>query len=300
MRAAEDRCSLRSLAADEPLAGTASTIRRWLLVTHDGPWGRDGVLDARLPDGVGQALRDLGRRTAARVLLIRRNARTPERERVRGRVVCFAVDTRHAWIGRRDLDRIEDAVALDPRARGDFEPGPSFLFVVCTHGRRDPCCAERGRPLAAALAAAAPAGAWESTHVGGDRFAGNVVAFPHGVTYGRVEPDEAAGLVRAHGEGRIGPVDRYRGRTSDPFDVQTADAAIRIRHGLDRIDDLRLRDRNRRGDASEVTFSTPIGEVRVRLERIALPPMRLTCHSAREEVPVRWLPIDVVPGGRSG
>jgi hypothetical protein len=300
MRGEENRCSLRSLAADDPLAGTASTIRRWLLVTHDGPWGRDGLLDARLPDGVGRALRDLGRRTAARVLLIRRNTRNPEPDRIRGRVVCFAVDTREAWIGRRDLDRIEDASALDPRARRHFAPEPGPVFVVCTHGRRDPCCAERGRPLAEALAAAAPAAAWESTHVGGDRFAGNVVAFPHGVTYGRVEPDEAAGLVGAHREGRIGPIDRYRGRTSDPFDVQAADAAIRIQHGLDRMDDLRLQDRVRVGETSEVTFSTSIGAIRVRLGLVAGSPMRLTCHSAREEIPVRWRPIDVVPVGRPG
>jgi hypothetical protein len=267
-------------------------------VTHDGPWGRDGLLDARLPDGVGQALRELGRRTTARVLLIRRNARSRDAARARGRLVCFAVDTRDAWLGRRDLDRMEDAVALDPRARRDFGPEPGPVFVVCTHGRRDPCCAERGRPLAEAIAAAAPDAAWESTHVGGDRFAGNVVAFPQGVTYGRVALDEAAGLVRAHGEGRIGPIDRYRGRTSDPFDVQAADAAIRVRHGLDRLDDVRLRERVRVGDASEVTFSTSIGELRVRLDRIAGPPMRLTCHSAREEIPVRWRPIDVEPGGR--
>ena len=299
MRGAEDRCSLRSLAAEEPLAGTASTIRRWLLVTHDGPWGRDGLVDARLPDGVGQALRDLGGRTAARVLLIRRSARTPEPDRIRGRA-CFAVDTRDAWIGRRDLDRIEDAVELDPRSRGDFHPEAGPVFVVCTHGRRDPCCAERGRPLAEALATAAPAAAWESTHVGGDRFAGNVVAFPHGVTYGRVAPGEAAELVGAHSEGRIGPIERYRGRTSDPFDVQAADAAIRIRHDLDRIDDLRLRERVRVGDVSEVTFSTSIGSLRVRLARVAGQQMRLTCHSAREELPARWRPIEVAPVGRAG
>ena len=53
MPAFDDRCSLRSLAAGEPLAGTASTIRHWLLIEHPGPWGRDGLLDARLPAGLG-------------------------------------------------------------------------------------------------------------------------------------------------------------------------------------------------------------------------------------------------------
>jgi hypothetical protein len=290
-----DRCSLRSLAGDEPLIGTASTIRRWLLVTHDGPWGRDGLLDARLPRDVGRSLRDLGRRTAARVLLIRRPAGARQFGVARGRVVCFAIDMRERWIGRRDLERVGDVAALDPRAWRDFEAETEPLFVVCTHGRRDPCCAERGRPLARALAAAAPAAAWESTHVGGDRFAGNVVAFPHGITFGRVAPGEAAGLAAAYAAGRIAPLERFRGRTSDPWDVQAAEAALRSRLGLERIDDVRIRSRAVDGDASEVTFSTPTGERRVRLARIAGPPMRLTCHSAREEIPMRWMPVAVEP-----
>lgn len=297
---AGDRCSLRSLAAAEPLAGTASTIRRWLLVEHDGPWGRDGLLDARLPDGVGQALRDLGRRSAARILLIRRTGRNVAPAET-GRVTCFAVDTREAWLGRRDVDRIEDVVVSDPRDRRSFADvdGPP-VFVVCTHGRRDPCCAERGRPLAEALSAAVPDAAWESTHVGGDRFAANVIAFPLGLTFGRVEPSEAPGLARALAEGRIGPIERYRGRSSDPFDVQAADAAVRANLGLDRIDDLRLRRRDRKGGRSDVTFSTPAGDRRVRLERVTGPPMRLTCHSAREEVPATWRPVSVEPVDRAG
>ena len=293
---AQERCSLRSLAADEPLAGTASTIRRWLLVTHDGPWGRDGLLDARLPRGLGRALRDVGKRSAARVLLIRRPGRSPEP----GRVTCFAIDTRDRWIGRRELQRIDDAATLDPRTRTDFGPATGPVFVVCTHGRRDPCCAQRGRPLAQALAAAAPTATWESTHVGGDRFAGNVVAFPDGVTFGRVTPDEAAGLVAAFGVGRLAPIDRFRGRTRDPWDVQAAEGALRVRLGLDGINDLQLLDRAVDGDASSVTFATPVGRHRVRLTRVPGPPMRLTCHSTREEIPMRWIPIEVDRAGDVG
>jgi hypothetical protein len=273
------------------LAGTASTIRRWLLVAHDGPWGRDGLLDARLPADVARGLRDLGRRSTARVLLIRRPAGSRGAER--GGVDCFAVDTRYGWIGRRTLERIHDVAELDPRARRAFEPEAGPVFVVCTHGRRDPCCAERGRPLARALAAAAPAAAWESTHVGGDRFAGNVVAFPHGLTFGRVAAEEAAALAAAYVDGRIAPIERFRGRTRDPWDVQAADAALRSRLGLDRIDDLRVRERVEDAGTSAVTFSTPVGEYRVRLERVPGPPMRLTCHSTREEIAMRWSPLEM-------
>ena len=218
-----DRCSLRSLAADEPLAGTASTIRHWLLIEHAGPWGRDGLLDARLPDGLGRELRILEGRTGARVLLIRKPHRVPEYND--GTVLCFAADADDAWLGFTAVGTIADALELDPRDRSSFTGSPHPLFVVCTHGRRDPCCAERGRPLVERLAASFPDLTWESTHVGGDRFAANLVAFPHGLYHGRVEPDEGPEIARGYREGRIARLDRYRGRSSDPFHVQAAERA---------------------------------------------------------------------------
>jgi hypothetical protein len=286
--ALDDRCSLRSLAAGEPLAGTASTIRHWLLIEHPGPWGRDGLLDARLPAGLGRELRDLEGRTGARVLLIRRPDRLPEH--ADDTPICFAVDTREAWLGSAVLDRIEDAANLDPRERasfaGDREGAP--VFVACTHGRRDPCCAERGRPLAEAAAAAGREVAWESTHVGGDRFAGNLVAFPHGLYFGRVEPKEVADLMRAYGDGAIAPLHRYRGRSSDAFHVQAADLAVREHLRLDRIGDVvRVRD-TRRGNRAEVGCDTSLGPFVVHLERTSGAPMRLTCHSSAEEAPAAW------------
>jgi hypothetical protein len=281
-----DRCSLRSLAADEPLAGTASTIRHWLLIEHAGPWGRDGLLDARLPDGLGRELRILEDRTGARVLLIRKPHRVPEYDD--GTVLCFAADAADAWLGFTALGTIEDALELDPRDRSSFAGSPHPLFVVCTHGRRDPCCAERGRPLVERLAASFPDLTWESTHVGGDRFAGNLVAFPHGLYHGRVEPDEGPEIARGYGEGRIARLDRYRGRSSDPFHVQAAEIALRDHLGLDRVDAITPERSDRRGDLAEVIFATVNGPHRVRLERTLGAPMRLTCHASHEDAPPVW------------
>lgn len=282
----QDRCSLRSLATGEALAGTASTIRRWLLVEHDGPWGADGLRDARLPSDVGHALATVAARTRARVLLIRRPATS--RDRSTG-VRCFAADTREGWLGRRTLDRIEDSAGLDPLDRSAFEEDRGPLVAVCTHGRRDPCCAERGRPLAEAAAAADPGATWECTHVGGDRFAGNLVAFPHGLVFGRVEAAEAAGLVAGLRDGRIAPLARYRGRTSLPFDVQAAETALRLATGLDRIDDVRPLERAEGDEGRVVTFATSAGTYRVRVARRDGEPMRLTCHASRAEPPVAWV-----------
>ncbi len=290
-----DRCSQRSEAAEEPLAGTASTIRHWLLIEHAGPWGRDGLHDARLPGGLGSDLRSLEGRTGARVLLTRKPDRVPHHDD--GTVHCFAVDTRDAWLGSTALDRIEDSRQLDPRDRSSFSGTQEHLFVVCTHGRRDPCCAERGRPLAQGLAASFPELTWESTHVGGDRFAANLVTFPSGLYFGRVEPEEGPEIVRAYAEGRIGLLDRYRGRSSDPFHVQAAERTLRGHLELDRIDAVTPVDFDRRGDLAEVTFATASGSHRVRLERVLGAPMRLTCHASTEEAPPVWRVLDIERAG---
>ena len=282
----EDRCSLRRLAADEPLVGTASTIRHWLLVESAGPWGRDGLRDARLPAGLGDELRALERRTGARALLIRKTDRRPARDD--GRRTCVAVDTRDAWIGSRPLDRLEEAAGLDPRDRGAFEPSDGPLFVVCTHGRRDPCCAEQGRPLAERLATTSREAVWESTHVGGDRFAANLVAFPHGHYFGRVEPEEGPGIVEAYVDRRISPLRRYRGRAAYRRHVQVAERDLRVDLGIDRLDDLFPRHAKRHGDEAEVVFATPRGDVRVTLERSLGTALRLTCHAELEETISVW------------
>ena len=50
-------CAAASLLRDEPVAGTATHVRTWVLLEHSGPWGDDALLDARLPDGLGPALK---------------------------------------------------------------------------------------------------------------------------------------------------------------------------------------------------------------------------------------------------
>jgi hypothetical protein len=282
-----ERCSLASEDRDEPMAGTASTVRSWLLLEDPGPWGRDALRDARLPERVGLELRRRCRAAGVRPLLIRRplpNATATPRA-----VSCFAIRSgpEAPWIERIRLDRIEDALDLDLPALGRgvglrLEPHEGNLFLVCTHGRRDVCCAERGRPLARALAASFPHETWESSHVGGDRFAGNVVAFPHGLYLGRVRPEEAADVARAYTLRRIS-LPHARGRSCYPMPVQAADHALRQQEGLDGLDDVALERADGRDGVVTATFLTTRGRfaVSVHVERSG--PNLLTCRSRDAE-----------------
>jgi (2Fe-2S) ferredoxin len=137
-----------------------------------------------------------------------------------------------------ELTRI-DLDAISRGERPDWTPIPGPLFGVCTHGRHDACCAERGRPVAAALSASHPAETWEISHMGGDRFAANMVVLPEGLYYGRMEPGTASQVAFLHEQGRV-DIERLRGRSSQPMSVQYAEIALRRHLEEDRLDAIRL------------------------------------------------------------
>jgi hypothetical protein len=266
------------------MAGTASTVRSWLLLEHAGPWGRDAPRNARLPDGVGRELSRRCRAARVRPLLIRHASQNEVDPAPEG-LTCFAIRSgpEPPWIERTHLASVAAALDLDLAALGrgerpGFEPVEGPLFLVCTHGRRDVCCAERGRPLAQALAAAFPDPTWESSHVGGDRFAGNVVAFPHGLYLGRVRPDEAARVARSYADGRV-PLEHLRGRSCYPMPIQAAELALRTREGFEGLDDLALERSEARRSISTSIFRSPTGRFSVSIAIEETPPSFLTCHS---------------------
>jgi hypothetical protein len=104
----------------------------------------------------------------------------------------------------------------------DTTPYEGLLWLVCTNGRRDVCCAEFGRPIARALAAHWPDETWETTHLGGHRFAGTFLALPSGITIGRADPESAvadAAEIAAGGH----PWRASRGRAGFPPEAQVAE-----------------------------------------------------------------------------
>jgi hypothetical protein len=216
-----ERCSTASRARAEPLWATASTVESFLLIEEPGPWGPHVLRSLRLPDAVRAAMSDWQRRLGIRTLLIRRPGRA-----VPGASRVFVANTRHSWVQVTDLKDLAGVAALDLTGiRGNsgvgLQPHHEPVLLVCTHGRHDPCCAERGRPLAAALARTWPDLVWEASHVGGDRFAGNLVVLPRGDYFGGLDPGNGPGVVDQYLAGGLDP-EFHRGRSSQSWVVQAA------------------------------------------------------------------------------
>ena len=298
------RCAAAAFERDEPLAGTASTVRAFLLVENAGPWGIDALRDARLPDEVKDGLQSRSAAAGVRTLLVRRNAGADPAPGIR--VFAAFADPDGPWMETSTLAAPEVLLSLDLDALGRGEspgltPVDEPVFCVCTHGRHDACCAELGRPTARALAAAYPQHTWEVSHIGGDRFAANLLVLPDGLYYGQVTPEVAPGLAATHLDGRL-VLDRLRGRSALPFAVQAAEVAVRRETGATGLRDVRVLRVERDGALSVVRLDVLGTEYDVRVRR-GLGEQRylLTCRAERDNPVPEHEVLDVSPvtSGRS-
>jgi hypothetical protein len=292
-------CARDSVERGESLAATASTVRRWLVIEQPGPWGRDALTESRIGGELGTAIHAAAGRVKARVILVRRHGR--EDVDARGHTLHVAWSGSDGpWLERFELDDPADVLDLDlgPLRRGGRvggHPVDEPLYLVCTNGAHDACCAEYGRPVAAALSAARPAATWECSHIGGDRFAANVVCLPYGLYHGRVPPEDAARIAERYEAGAI-HLPSFRGRSAYPFHVQAADILVRERLGIDGIDELRLRSPSTLEDGSaRVTFERSDGSVHRAVLDVRPDPVGqlLTCRAEGRACPPRYTLVEL-------
>jgi hypothetical protein len=275
---------LASRGRDEPLAGSASTVRAFLLLETPGAWGVDAVSGSRLPETVTAHLRELTRAHGIRTLMIRAHGR----QRVPGRTRVFAgwAHAHRPWLETTVLDDVEELtdLPLEGLGRGaspGLTPYDEPLFCVCTHGKHDACCAELGRPLCRAMHGADPEHTWEVSHIGGDRFAPNVLVLPHGLYYGRLAPEQATELVEAHRAGEL-LLPHLRGRSGLPMPVQAAEIALREHLRVRGVDALPVVSTEREGEEWTVVLSVHDVDWRVRVRSGRGEPHLLTCRALRE------------------
>jgi hypothetical protein len=276
-------CSDASFVRDEPIFATASQVDRWLLVEQSGPFSAESVPASRITPEALLHLSRLANSAEARLVLIRR---PPGLEAEPG-VRIFYADVRPDHERLRTLLLADEAALATVTLDGaGWAPLSSGIFLVCTHGKHDPCCAVKGRPVVAALSdALAPGRVWETSHIGGDRFAANVVALPSGLYLGRVEPEEASAVAEVIDGGRV-PVHYLRGRSSITLPGQAAQHFARTVGGYSAytgIGDLlphtfSLSPQDGR-TAWTVILACPAGDVSVTVRRVnSAQPAQLTCH----------------------
>lgn len=285
-------CAYLAGLLGDPLTGTATEATAWILVEHPGPWGKDALKDSGFDPKLVAELKDREKLTGVRVQMIEPPA---GREAALG---YLALDPRGGDpdLYRMPLGGLADTLDLDfaALARGippeQAERHPENLYIVCANAKSDPCCGRTGPAVLEAVRGLIGDRARRTAHVGGHKYASNMVVFPYGLFYGRLEPNSAADVVAAHESGRI-HLDKYRGRSAYLLPEQAAECLLRRELGLTALASLRLESHGEQPaeDVRAVTFASAESEYRVVVSCAHSGPARLqSCTDEKPTLPLRW------------
>ncbi len=283
---ADDRffCSDVSQNLDEPLLATAGPKRLWILLQDHSAWGVKAFDECDLSEQTKAYLKGLFTDQAPNIVLIRNSA---DKQLDKKALFVVHADEREPSIYQYDWrseDDLYDLPLVD--AVNKTLPANTFeaLYLICTNGKRDKCCAKYGMPLYNELKPLLGRQVWQSSHLGGDRFAANLLCLPHGVLYGRMGLDLAQKAIIAYEKGLLS-LDGLRGRACYSKPVQAAEYYLREAQKIERLDELVLQSVVQADTLFTVVFDVAGKSFDLCLKQSFQEPSRkLTCRAEEDSI----------------
>ena len=208
------------------MIGSAPQVGLWILLEVRDVWEPKNLETNSLPDFANAWLEDAMARgdvegLMPRAQFIRHRRRTSD--------PLTVMTFRDGVLRRQEIGDYGELASIDPL--GDQIPkAEEILYFVCTHARRDICCSREGLPTWQRLDSLSNGRAWQTTHLGGHRFAPNVLTLPSARSYGRVRVDEVDGFF-ADIESGVVPTKYLRGNSALPPDAQACEPTILLNGG---------------------------------------------------------------------
>ena len=206
-------CTVDSIEAGDPLAGTATHAESNLLISWPRPkWSRSLRIARDMDDDLASRINRLAA-SGRRVNLIHQRGRPEHSHRL-----YLLPEGRSFDVERRDLPAFLEALESGNDLSGWAGTAmTASLVLCCTHGRKDKCCAKFGYATYQELARTVadrdlPFEVWESSHLGGCRLAASIMVFPSMRKYGRVAPEQVLPFLQHEADG-LPYLPCYRGQS---------------------------------------------------------------------------------------
>ena len=187
-------CSILTAQSGEPLAGTAPFAKHFVFITWPKKYWQYEALESK--GGFPQELKKWMKEQSK--INGKISIRLASRSRLsHNKVDIFIYPERLCYSNILPSD-------IHTVLESHFQLGKTFAnratkiehdqIFICTHGRHDKCCAKFGQELVDnmrdhVLKEKDSVEVWESSHLGGHRFAATMIDFPLGRAYGRLTPD---------------------------------------------------------------------------------------------------------------
>lgn len=193
-------CSTASAQAGEPLLGTAPHADMHVFLSWPRKeWAADPLETKGLPPFIPEWIAAREPRGSVRFRLMWQDDHDPEHHSIDIFGGSFRNGLYLRQVPRGELEHVLTSLD-DPLQTASYAASewPRRSVYICTHGKRDRCCAKHGRALYRAafpIGAAGNVAVWESSHLGGHRFAATAAVFPDALAFGRLRPEHAEDLI---------------------------------------------------------------------------------------------------------
>jgi hypothetical protein len=251
------------MKAKEEMFGTVPKVDIWILLEYNQAWGEKAFPSSNIPKNVKKRLSNYVESTPyCRLQLIKRHDRSLDSIKL----YLGVSDEKEPKLFELNLSSYDDLLEIDiPK----ILESSSFLrkeplILICTHGTHDKCCSKFGVPIyLKAIEQENRFTTWQCTHLGGHRFAANVLCLPHGIYYGRVrEKGNLCEVIKEY-QNRSVHLENYRGRSCYHNEVQAAEYFLRMQTGIKEISAFCLNEtkNNDSGGAMVEFLSATNGEI---------------------------------------
>ncbi len=205
------KCSTNSRQNHEQWLGSASPAQVWIALSHPKPWGPSALASIDIGDQNRKHLTNIfSLYSDSRIQII---TQTNSPEIVLFFAVAFEHDQRLYRIPLTNYDNIRDLSwqdIIDNKPAYQKYLSPTPIYLICTNDQHDPCCGKWGQALFDQ--ASSTENLWQCSHLGGDRFAANVVSLPAGNYYRQVDEAALQSVITAEKQNTI-YIDQFAGRS---------------------------------------------------------------------------------------
>jgi len=188
-------CSVLSRISAEPLAGTAPFARHFVFITWPKKYWQYEALEAKggFPQGLKKWMKEQSEVNGKiSIRLVSRAGLSQDK------VEIYIYPEKYCYsnVLPSQIPAVLESYFRDGITAA-FSPAPieGEQIFICTHGRHDKCCAKFGQELADKMRyhvsrQKTAVEVWDSSHLGGHRFAATMIDFPTGRAYGHLSADE--------------------------------------------------------------------------------------------------------------